>query len=198
MLPVSIRSLPYTSPNRYFFLFMAHQVSTNFSFRKGHAILISVFGHFKKCFVGGKANAGSLIGKYTLPNNIHTFAFYSDLDRTSSDRAYMYRTNSWRCKQHSSQGEWISFWVQSLVHRLYFCPWWRHQMETFSALLAICAGNSPVPSEFPHKSQWRGALMFSLICARINDRVNNREAGDLRRNRDHYDVMVMSSMRCKI
>ena len=27
--------------------------------------------------------------------------------------------------------------------------WWRHQMETFSALLAICAGNSPVPSEFP-------------------------------------------------
>ena len=28
-------------------------------------------------------------------------------------------------------------------------PWWRHQMETFSALLAICAGNSPVPGEFP-------------------------------------------------
>ena len=27
--------------------------------------------------------------------------------------------------------------------------WWRHQMETFSALLAICAGNSPVPDEFP-------------------------------------------------
>ena len=28
-------------------------------------------------------------------------------------------------------------------------PWWRHQMETFSALLAISAGNSPVPGEFP-------------------------------------------------
>ena len=28
-------------------------------------------------------------------------------------------------------------------------PWRRHQMETFSALLAICAGNSPVPGEFP-------------------------------------------------
>ena len=27
--------------------------------------------------------------------------------------------------------------------------WWRHQMETFSAILAICAGNSPVPDEFP-------------------------------------------------
>ena len=29
------------------------------------------------------------------------------------------------------------------------CPWWRHQMETFSTLLAICAGNSPVTCEFP-------------------------------------------------
>ena len=30
----------------------------------------------------------------------------------------------------------------------------------------------------PHKSQWRGALMFSLICTRINSWVNIREAGD--------------------
>ena len=30
-----------------------------------------------------------------------------------------------------------------------YCTWWRHQMETFSTLLAICAGNSPVTSEFP-------------------------------------------------
>ena len=38
---------------------------------------------------------------------------------------------------------------------------------------------------------WRGALMFSLICVWINDWVNNREAGDLRRYRVHYDVIVM-------
>ena len=44
---------------------------------------------------------------------------------------------------------------------------------------------------FPHKGQWRGALMFSLICARINGWVNNREAGDLRRYHAHYDVIVM-------
>ena len=68
-------------------------------------------------------------------------------------------------------------------------PWWRHQMESFSALLGLCAGNSPVPVNSPHKGHWRGALMFSLICARINDWVNNREAGDLRRHRGHYDVM---------
>ena len=48
------------------------------------------------------------------------------------------------------------------------------------------------PGEFPHKGQWRGALMFSLICAWINDWVNNREAGDLRRYGGHYDVNVMN------
>ena len=69
--------------------------------------------------------------------------------------------------------------------------WWRHQIETFSALLAICAGNSPVPVNYPHKGQWRGALMFSLICARSNRCVNNGEAGDLRHRRSHYDVTVM-------
>ena len=42
----------------------------------------------------------------------------------------------------------------------------------------------------PHKSHWRGALMFPLICAWINDWVYNREAGDLRRLRAHYDVTV--------
>ena len=63
--------------------------------------------------------------------------------------------------------------------------WWRHQMESFSALLAICAGNSPV--------QWRGALMFSLIGARIDGWVNNDEAGDLRRHRAHCNVIVMES-----
>ena len=48
---------------------------------------------------------------------------------------------------------------------------------------------SPVNS--PHKGQWREALMFTLICARINGWVNNREAGDSRRYRAHYDVIVM-------
>ena len=66
---------------------------------------------------------------------------------------------------------------------------WRHQMETFSALLTVCAGNSPVNS--PHKGQWLGALMFSFICAWINSWVNNREAGDFRRYRAHYNVTVM-------
>ena len=48
---------------------------------------------------------------------------------------------------------------------------------------------SPVNS--PHKGQWRGALMFSLICVWKNGWVNKHEAGDLRRYRAHYDVTVM-------
>ena len=48
---------------------------------------------------------------------------------------------------------------------------------------------SPVNS--PPKGQWRGALMFSFVCAWINGWVNNREAGDLRHHPAHYDVSVM-------
>ena len=133
-------------------------------------------------------------------------------------------------------------WDQDISEITRWTSWWRHQMEAFSALLAIRAGNSPVPGEFstqrpmtrsfdvfldlnlnkrlskqswgwwfetpslplkrhrywpfvrgihqspvnfPHKGQWRGALMFSLIWILINGWVNNREAGDLRRHRSH-------------
>ena len=79
------------------------------------------------------------------------------------------------------------------MYQQHIPSWWRHQMESFSALLPLCAGNSPVPVNSPHKGQWRRALMSSLICAWINDRVNNREAGDLRRHLGHYDVNVMMS-----
>ena len=60
-----------------------------------------------------------------------------------------------------------------------------------SALLALCAGNSPSPVNSPHKGQWRGALAFSFIYAGINGWINNREAGDLRSHSAHYDVIVM-------
>ena len=91
--------------------------------------------------------------------------------------------------QHIHKNMINSFKIARSNHQPSAC--WRHQMETFSALLAICAGNSPAPVNFPHKGQWHGALMFSLICVWINDRVNNREAGDLRRYHSHYDVIVM-------
>ena len=76
------------------------------------------------------------------------------------------------------------------THPLPFCAWWRHQMETFSALLAICAGNSPVPGEFPTQRPVTRSfdIYFDL---RPNKRLSNGEACDLRRNCAHYDVIVM-------
>ena len=68
-------------------------------------------------------------------------------------------------------------------------PWWRHQMETFSALLAICAGNSPVPGEFPTQ---RPVTRSFDVYFDLNSWVNNGEAGDLRRHPGHYDVIVMT------
>ena len=64
---------------------------------------------------------------------------------------------------------------------------WRH----FPRFRPFVWGIHRWPVNSPHKGQWRGASMFSLICACINGCVNNREAGDLRRHRAHYDVTVM-------
>ena len=66
---------------------------------------------------------------------------------------------------------------------------WKH----FSRYWPFVMGIHRWPVNSPHKGQWRGALMFSLICVWVNDWINNREAGDLylRRHRAHYDVIVM-------
>ena len=64
---------------------------------------------------------------------------------------------------------------------------WKH----FPRYWPFVRGIHRFPVNSPHKGQWRGALSFSLICARINGWVNNGEAGDLRRHHGHYDVTVM-------
>ena len=64
---------------------------------------------------------------------------------------------------------------------------WKHCLRYWSFVRGI--RRSSVNS--PHKGQWHGALMFSLICVWINGCVNNRKAGDLRRYCAHYDVIVM-------
>ena len=71
--------------------------------------------------------------------------------------------------------------------------WWRHQMETFSAILAICAGNSPVTGESPHKGHAVTRSFDGFFDLRLNKNggVNNREAGDLRRHCTHNDVTAM-------
>ena len=79
----------------------------------------------------------------------------------------------------------------------YLSSWWRHQMETFSVLLALCAGNSPVTGEFlVQRPVTRSFDVFFDLCPGINGWVNNREAGDLRRHRTHCDVIVMWARVC--
>ena len=72
-----------------------------------------------------------------------------------------------------------------------YIQWWRHQREIFFALLATCAGNSPVSGEFPAQRPVTRSfdVFFDL---RLNEGwVNYREAGDSRRNRAHYDVTIL-------
>ena len=69
--------------------------------------------------------------------------------------------------------------------------WWHHKMETFSALLAICVGNSPVTGEFPTQRPVRRSFDVSFDLHLKKGWVNNREAGDLRCHHAHYDITVM-------
>ena len=71
--------------------------------------------------------------------------------------------------------------VQRQGHRpirtLWACPsWWRHQLETFSALLATCAGNSPVPGDFPAQRPVTRSfdVFFDL---RLNKRLSKQSWG---------------------
>ena len=113
------------------------------------------------------------------------------------------------------QSSHIAFWVTEEVHwglhmQLYvshFLQWQNYNTEfhTISTVLhddvikwkhfprywPFVRGIHRSPVYSPHKGQWRGALMFTLICARINAWENNREAGDLRRYRTYSDVIVM-------
>ena len=108
--------------------------------------------------------------------------------------SYQYRLHSyfaWLYHTASSVGEcwsciyWLRQAIKSIVLSHDDVIKWKHFPRYWPFVWGI--HRSPVNS--PHKGQWRGALMFSLICARINSWVNN---GDLGRNRAHYDVTVMN------
>ena len=80
-----------------------------------------------------------------------------------------------------------------------FCICWRHDdvitWKHFPRYWPFVWGIHRSPVNSPHKGQWRGALIFFLICAWTNGWVHNRDAGDLRRHCCHYDVTVMRFVR---
>ena len=89
---------------------------------------------------------------------------------------YITRSVTAGCSYHAV----VSLWNHDDVIK------WKH----FPRYWPFMRGNQRSPVNLPHKGQWRGSLKFSLICVWINCWVNNREAGDLRRYRAHYDVTV--------
>ena len=87
---------------------------------------------------------------------------------------------------------WIPKLMNASNNDVQLCTWWRHQMETFSALLAICAGNSPATGEFPAQRPVTRSFDVFFDLRLNNGCVNNREAGDLRHHCAHCDVIVMN------
>ena len=90
-------------------------------------------------------------------------------------------------------------WLCAQSHRLLpsvFTPTGTHddviKWKHFPRYWPFVQGIHRSPVNSPHKGQWRWALMFSFIRARINGWVNNHKAGNLRRYRGHYDVTVMN------
>ena len=120
---------------------------------------------------------------------------------------YPWFINSWRYSKLDHPGiacvkngqHWFRQWLGAVMN-CHIIEWfglvkwavyddvikWKH----FPRYWPFVRGIHRSPMTSPHKGQWRGALMFSLICVWINGWVNNHEAGDLRRHCAHYDVMA--------
>ena len=75
-----------------------------------------------------------------------------------------------------SYSRWCKPFLYLMLYLLRCLSWWRHQMETFSALLAICAGNSPVPGDFPvQRPVTRSFDVFFDLC--LNKRLSKQSWG---------------------
>ena len=94
----------------------------------------------------------------------------------------------------SKQNEWTkvsSVAEMSLVNLFDFMMTSSKLMETFPRYWPFVRGIHRWPVNSPHKGQWHGALMFSLIYAWMNGWVNSRETDDWTRHRAHYNVTAM-------
>ena len=89
----------------------------------------------------------------------------------------------WMCCSLDIASAHAVIWSKSIK-----CTRWRHEIETFSASLAFVRRIHRSPVDYYQKRQWRGALMFSLICSWTNGRAKTWDAGDLR---CHYDIAAM-------
>ena len=122
-----------------------------------------------------KFGNGYVISSRTLPNQLpqcnkcssylYLFSFF--LNSSCTQFNYGIRLAGSKQVYDFAGGDvFYSVWIY-LNHVVWsLCSWWRHQMETFSALLALCAGNSSVIGEFLWQRPVTRCFMFSLICDR--------------------------------
>ena len=90
------------------------------------------------------------------------------------------------CALCLSEFLWFCYYICSVMRKHDVIKW-----EHFPRYWPFGRGIHRSLASSPHKGQWRGVLMFSVICAWINALVSNREAGDLSRHRAHYDVIII-------
>ena len=82
-------------------------------------------------------------------------------------------------------------WADSPMISQVMTTWLHHQWKYFPCYWPFGRGIHQSPVNSPHKGQWYGALMFSLICAWTNSWANNGDTGDFRHHHTHNDVIVM-------
>ena len=118
--------------------------------------------------------------KISVPSSVWNLRHFKSQPHLPGDNELIRTTSSYR--------------VVPEYHTVFFKPWWRHQMETFSVLLAFCVGNSPVYRWIPRTKVSDAELwFFSMICAWTNSWPINGDYGDLRYHCAHYDGIVMYS-----
>ena len=87
------------------------------------------------------------------------------------------RLQNWRsfCPGRMSKNPQISWYCPCdlFLYLVFYISWWRHQMETFSALLAFCAGNSPVTGEFPTQRPVTRSF-YVFFDLRLNQQLSKR------------------------
>ena len=102
------------------------------------------------------------------------------IHQLSTSLIYQHGGENESCLKLTSCSHYIrSLWLVlefDMIHNILQVSWWRHQMETFSALLAICAGKSPAISEFP--SQRPVTRNFDVFFdLRLNKRLSKQSWG---------------------
>ena len=95
------------------------------------------------------------------------------------------------CRQGKAIGGWTCgiYYIFSLSEQCIMMTSSNANIFRVPGLFMRGIRRSPVNS--PHNGQWLGALMFSLICTWTNSWANTGDAGDLKRHRAHYDVIIM-------